>query len=41
MKQCTVTHYAEEFKASSAKLAVELSQAISQTARELGAGLGV
>jgi hypothetical protein len=38
MKQCTVAHYAEEFKESSAKLAVESSQAISQTARELGVG---
>jgi transposase-like protein len=36
MKPRTVTHYAEEFKESSVKLAVESSQAVSQTARELG-----
>ena len=36
MSQRKVTQYAEEFKRSSAKLALSSSQSISQSAKELG-----
>ena len=36
MNKRHTTHYPEEFKVSSAKLAHESSQPVSQTARDLG-----